>query len=111
MGDPIVVQRMAVERMTFMVVAHYRVAPDAVEEVESALTAMIEPTRAEPGNVSYRIGRVAADPAEFVLVEEYVDEAAFTAHTSSQHFAEHLDGVVLPHLTFRERFDVVPLTP
>lgn len=103
--------RMVVERMTFMVVAHYRADESAVERVASALAAMVEPTLAEPGNLTYRVGRVVGDPAEFVLVEEYVDEAAFEAHKSSTHFAVHLLGAVLPRLAFRERFDLAPLVP
>lgn len=97
--------------MTLVVIAHYRVAPEDAAMVTSALRAMVEPTRAEPGNLVYRVNRSVSDPREFLLFEEYVDKAAFQAHTSSPHFAEHLAGVVLPRLESRTRYDLEPLEP
>lgn len=97
--------------MTFVVVAHYRSVPDQVDAVTSALVSMVGPTRAEPGNVSYQVHRSLTAPSEFVLVEEYVDQAAFQAHLATAHFVEHLAGVVLPRLESRTRFDLEPLGP
>jgi quinol monooxygenase YgiN len=92
--------------MTFAVVAHYRVAPSQREVVTAALRAMVAPTRAEPGNLEYRVYRSVTDADEVILVEEYVDQEAFERHLSSPHFLEHLAGVVLPRLESRRRIDL-----
>ncbi|MEV6561087.1 putative quinol monooxygenase [Nocardia sp. NPDC051756] len=43
-------------------------------------------TRAEAGNLWFDWSRSVDDPAEFVLVEAFFDEAAGAAHVGSAHF-------------------------
>lgn len=43
------------------------------------------------------------DPRTFFLYEQYDDEAAFKAHTETQHFQEHVLGNAVPRLERRER--------
>ena len=93
----------------YVVIAHYRACDGAESQVADALAAMVEPTRAEPGNLEYRVCRSASDPAVFALYEEYVDQAAFTAHLESAHFARWLLAGTLPFLAERRRHDLVPL--
>ena len=95
--------------MEFVVIAQYRVRAGEEEKVEAALRQMVAATRAEPGNLDYQVFRDPTDPALFVLVERYADEAAFEAHKESEHFATWLAGQVLPALADRIRLDLVPL--
>ncbi|MFJ7213039.1 putative quinol monooxygenase [Amycolatopsis sp. NPDC098790] len=95
--------------MSFVVVVKYRVETGAEAEVAALLGRMVEPTRAEAGNLRYDVYRAPGDPALFVLVEEYRDETAFQAHLDSVHFGQYLRAGVLPKLAGRERFDLVPL--
>ena len=63
--------------MEFVVIAQYRARAGEEDRVEEALRKMVEPTRAEPGNLDYRVFRDPGQPAVFVLYERYADEAAF----------------------------------
>ena len=95
--------------MEFVVIAQYRARAGEEGRVEEALRKMVEPTRAEPGNLDYRVFRDPSQPAVFVLFERYADEAAFDAHRSSPHFTAWLSGQVLPSLDERTRLDLAPL--
>lgn len=95
--------------MEFAVVVRYKAREGEIGRVEAALKNMLEPSRAEPGNLDYQVLRDPGDPSVFVLVERYTDEAAFVAHKSSPHFDRWLKGEVLPHLVERTPFFGVPL--
>lgn len=95
--------------MSFVVIAHYRANAGAEDAVADALRHMIEPTRAEPGNRRYEVYRSPEDPAVFALCEEYDDAEAFAAHVRSAHFVRWLKDGVLPLLSSRQRYDLVPL--
>jgi quinol monooxygenase YgiN len=99
------------ERLTmeFVVIAHYRARAGEEARVETALGEMVEPTRAEPGNLDYQVFRDPKDPSLFVLFERYADEDAFDAHRETPHFATWLAGQALPALDNRIRLDLVPL--
>ncbi len=43
-------------------------------------------TRSEPGNVFFDWSRSVDDPNEYVLVEGFRDDAAGSAHVTSEHF-------------------------
>jgi len=88
--------------MAFVVLARWVAQPGEEEAVAAAIEALIEPSRAEPGNLGYEPHRDPADPRVFLLYERYVDEAAYRAHGETPHFrqaAEH----ALPRLEARER--------
>jgi quinol monooxygenase YgiN len=95
--------------MEFVVIAQYRVRDGEADRVAEALRHMVEPTRAEPGNLDYQAFRDPEDSSLFVLFERYVDSDAFDAHRETPHFATYLAGVVLPALDNRIRLDLVPL--
>jgi quinol monooxygenase YgiN len=76
--------------MSFGVVATYIVEPGREADVERHLSAMLAPTRAEPGCEEYRVFRSQDDPRVYVLVERYRTEADFEFHKESSHFAEHV---------------------
>ena len=95
--------------MEFVVIAQYRARAGEEGRVEQGLRKMVEPTRAEPGNLDYQVFRDPGQPAVFVLFERYADAAAFDAHRASPHFTAWLSGQVLPSLAERTRLDLVPL--
>ena len=95
--------------MSVVIVAQYRIQPDNGAAVRAELGQMVEPTRAEPGCLAYDVYVDPKDETLVVLVERYVDEAAFQAHLNSAHFDEHLRQGVLPRLADRVRFDLAPL--
>lgn len=94
--------------MEFVVIARYKAREGQEDRVEAVLRRMVDPTRAEPGNLGYEALRDPVEPGVFVLIERYTDEDAFAAHLSSEHFATWLRGEVLPNLAERTRFDLVP---
>jgi quinol monooxygenase YgiN len=94
--------------MEFVVIAQYRARAGEEARVETALGEMVEPTRAEPGNLDYQVFRDPKDPSLFVLFERYADEDAFDAHRETAHFGTWLAGQVLPALDHRIRLDLVP---
>ena len=95
--------------MEFVVIAQYRARAGEEARVGTALGEMVEPSRAEPGNLDYQVFRDPKDPSLFVLFERYADEGAFDAHRATPHFATWLAGQVLPALDNRIRLDLVPL--
>ena len=48
---------------------------------------LVEATRKEEGNLFYTLYQSTENPSEFIVYEEYKDDAAFEAHASSAHFA------------------------
>jgi autoinducer 2-degrading protein len=88
--------------MAYVVIARWTAKDGEEEAVAAALSNLIEPSRAEPGNLAYVVHRDPADPRRFVIYERYVDAAAFEAHAASEHFKRHglEDGI--PRLESRE---------
>ena len=89
--------------MTYVVIAKWIAKVGNEDAVAVAIGKLIEPSRAEPGCVEYRASRNLSDGRVFLLYEEYIDEAAYRAHTESQHFARHAAGEGIPLLEARER--------
>src|SRR3954451_24575250 len=82
--------------MIFIVVK-FKVRPEYrdawLEHVETFTTA----TRAEPGCLWFDWSRSVDDPAEYVLVEAFRDDAAGAAHVQSEHFRQ-ARGTLPAHL-------------
>ena len=79
------------------------------EAVASALQLLVEPSRAEPGVLIYIPHRDPEDPRRFYIFEQYVDEAAYTAHTETEHFKRLGFGDAIPRLEDRKREFFVPI--
>jgi quinol monooxygenase YgiN len=77
------------------------------DEVAEILRMMIPISLAEPGCHAYAINRSKTDPRQFLLYEQYTDEAAFAAHAASEPVKTHVIGRVLPMLVRREREEYV----
>jgi quinol monooxygenase YgiN len=73
---------------TLRVVAHLKGHAEKVSELQALLEGLVEPTRKEPGCISYELQQNNADPAEFTFVEEWKDDAALDAHFATGHI-EH----------------------
>ena len=70
------------------VVAKVTARPEKADELESVLAALVGPTRAEPGCVSYELGQSQTDACEFVFVEEWASGSAIDAHMKTPHVQE-----------------------
>ena len=70
---------------TLRVVARIIARPDHVDVVRSYLTELLEPTRKEPGCVSYELLHNRSDPTDFTFVEEWESDGALEAHLNTPH--------------------------
>jgi quinol monooxygenase YgiN len=82
-------------------IARYHVKPGHADEVVDALRRMKPLVEAdEPGCTQYIAHR---DGDLVVLYEQYADQAALEAHRETPHFAELIEGTIVPLLDRRER--------
>jgi quinol monooxygenase YgiN len=65
-------------------------APGQEDKVREQALSMVEPSRAEPGNISYQAYVHPDDPGAWLIFEEWEDRASFEAHLSSPHLTEAL---------------------
>ncbi len=87
--------------MTLRVVAHARAKEGKRDELQEVFEGLIDPTRAEPGNIGYELLASLDDERSFTFVEEWRDRDALEAHLDSPHvraatarLPELLDGEV-----------------
>jgi quinol monooxygenase YgiN len=85
---------------TLRVIARIKARPGKVDELLSVLSSLVEPTRKEPGCISYRLLQENEDPTVFVFVEEWQSSSALESHFATKHFKEAL--VKLPNLVAAE---------
>lgn len=92
-----------------IVIANYECRGDTGDEVEAALREHSVATRTEPGCISFSAYRNAEQPDRFVLVEQYVNEAALRTHRETAHFRQFIEARVMPLLVERtwSRYDEV----
>jgi quinol monooxygenase YgiN len=89
--------------MAYVLAAKWTAQPGQEDEVLDHVLALIEPSRAEPGNLFYQLHRDPENPRAFFFYEQYADQDAFRAHGDSEHFKRHgLEGAI-PLLESRER--------
>lgn len=89
--------------MAYVVTAKWTARPGEENAVAAAVEQLIEPTRAEPGNLFYQVHRDPNDKAVFFFYEQYTDQAAMEAHAASPHFKEHGLEDAIPRLAERVR--------
>ncbi|MDD5558580.1 putative quinol monooxygenase [Candidatus Methylomirabilis sp.] len=70
------------------VVARIVARPGKEDELRALLQGLIEPTRREPGCVTYELLQNKTDPADFTFVEEWRSEADLDAHLQSAHLRQ-----------------------
>ena len=78
--------------MAYVVLAKWIARPGEEVAVAAAIDQLIEPSRAEPGNLMYVAHRDPENPRVFLLYEQYTDEAAYRAHGETEHFIRLLRG-------------------
>ncbi len=79
------------------VVARIVARPGKEDELRELLRGLIEPTRKEPGCVTYELLQNKTDPTDFTFVEEWRSDADLDAHLQSPHL-QHARSR-LPELT------------
>lgn len=89
--------------MAFALTAMWTARAGEEERVRAAIEKLVGPSRAEPGCLLYQPSRSVDDPHVFLLYEEYVDEAAYSAHGQTEHFQSFALGEAIPLLESRER--------
>jgi quinol monooxygenase YgiN len=72
------------------VVAVLTAKPDAADGLRELLDGMLEPSRAEPGNLRYDLWQDQTQPGRFFLDELYHDAEAVAAHRATPHFQDYL---------------------
>ena len=85
------------------VAADWRTQPGQEETVRQLLLQAAAAVRAhEPGNLLYVAHQDAADPAHFLVYEQYADQAALEAHRDSAHYQQVVVGQIVPLLAERQ---------
>ena len=65
-------------------------APGQEQILEQQLVALLAPTRAEPGCVSYELHRDVEAPGKFMFQECFRGQAALDEHLQTPHFKQFL---------------------
>jgi quinol monooxygenase YgiN len=68
------------------ITAKFQVLPEDADRWPEIAAEFTQATRSEPGCLWFDWSRSVADPAEYVLVEAFRDDAAGAAHVQSEHF-------------------------
>ena len=85
---------------TLRVIAKVKARPGKVDELLSVLSSLVEPTRKEPGCISYKLLQNNEDPTDLALIEEWQSGTALESHFATPHFKEALTK--LPNLVAAE---------
>lgn len=96
--------------MSYAVAVTWTAKEGEEDEVAAALGRLVEPSRAEPGVQIYQVHRDPESPGTFFMYELYDDEAAYTAHTETDHFQREGFGNAIPRLAERKRefYELLP---
>lgn len=79
------------------VVAVLTAKPGSEQIVREALESLVEPTKAEPGCVSYALYSSAVDPTVFITIEQWSSQDDLNAHMTTPHIAAAM-GIAGDHL-------------
>ena len=71
---------------------HIRVKPESIEAFKQVTIANARESVKEPGIARFDFVQQEDDPARFVLVEAYRNEAATVAHKETKHYLAWLDA-------------------
>ena len=89
--------------MAFVVCAKWTAKEGEADAVEAAIRRLVEPSRAEPGMLTYIPHRDPENPNVFFFYEQYRDKADYESHLETPHIKEHGLGDAIPRLESRER--------
>lgn len=65
-------------------IATFRAQEGKIEDVRKLIVEYGHIVRDEPGNIFFHVYTDVDDPAQFVIIERYVDQAAFDAHLGAE---------------------------
>jgi len=85
---------------TLRVIAKIKARPGKANDLLSLLSTLVEPTRKEPGCISYKLLQNNEDPTDVALIEEWQNSTALQSHFATKHFKDAL--VKLPNLVAAE---------
>jgi len=85
---------------TLRVIAKIKARPGKANDLLSLLSTLVEPTRKEPGCISYSLLQNNEDPTDVALIEEWQNSTALQSHFATKHFKDAL--VKLPNLVASE---------
>jgi quinol monooxygenase YgiN len=77
----------------YFIVVKFKTKPEYTEQFMDLVGPFTAGTRQEPGNLWFDWSRSVEDPAEFILVEAFLDDDAAGAHVNSGHFKAGLDAM------------------
>ncbi len=75
------------------VVAIMQAKPGKENDLRELLLSLIEPTQKEPGYIRYELHSNNDNPAEFVFIEEWENDAALNAHLQSPHLQNAIQRI------------------
>ncbi|MGK5051973.1 putative quinol monooxygenase [Janthinobacterium sp. RB2P8] len=79
--------------MTLIVVATIDAQADHIDAVRAALETVVAPSRAESACLRYELHLDNKISTRFIMLEEWTDNAALTAHYATPHFKELVAAV------------------
>jgi len=91
-------------QQTINVFAKWQVKEGKLNTVLDLLAEVAKQSRAEEGNLFYKINQSSTDANTLLLFEAYKDEAAVADHRGSAHFQTIVVGQIVPLLENREVF-------
>lgn len=65
---------------------HIEAVPGREHQVGEGLRALLEPTRTEPGCLTYLLHRDPANPGKFLFYKEFENKEALDSHVNSEDF-------------------------
>lgn len=77
----------------YFIVVKFQTKPEYTEQFMDLVGQFTAGTRQEPGNLWFDWSRSVEDPAEFILVEAFLDDEAAGTHVNSDHFKAGLDAM------------------
>ncbi len=89
--------------MPLTLTAAWRAKEGSEQRIAEILRTMVGHTTKEPGCVQYVALQSQDDPREFLLFEQYRDEAALQAHQDAGYFRRHVLEEAVPLLESRVR--------
>ncbi|WP_133135942.1 putative quinol monooxygenase [Legionella rowbothamii] len=81
----------------FLCIAQFISQPGKEEELYQALLTLLEPTRAEPGCISYNLHQNVENSSIFTMTECFESKEAFDFHSTQpylQHFRERAKNAI-----------------
>jgi quinol monooxygenase YgiN len=97
--------------MAYCLAVRFTVKEGELDAVLAALGPLVENSRAEPGCLMYQAHRDPENPNAFFLYEQYEDEAAYQAHSESEHFNTYAVGEMFPRRETADRSAWVTYDP